>query len=194
MAQYEATLTVETPLVGEHDIIIAKEAKIADIAVYQAVTFTYAETVTGTGNVSTSGSSTTLTAATGGSFKKVYPGATITNAAAATAVVASVANDGTTLVLTSAVNWTAQTWTYKNVDSVTPWTSDDAKGLCNGVSIAKYSKTDDGTKRIQIIMGGCYPPNRLSTADIAAGSCGQAVYDKLQGRGLFPTAAAYKEF
>lgn len=189
-----ATVITRNAMIDATDVITAKVANISDIALNQAVAFTYPELTAGTGNVSKSG--TTLTAATSGSFAKVQPGATIIHDPAGTPTTLTVVSktSDTVVVVAESGTLSAGTWNFTNPNGVVAWKSDNSRGYCNGVSLDSFDQSVEGSKAIQIKLGGTYNPNTLSTEDVAAGSITVAIIDALQNRGLFAVERVFNEF
>jgi hypothetical protein len=118
-------------------------------------------------------------------FKNVYPGATLVHATGAVTVyVESKTSDYVVVTTTSGTITTGLLTSYKNVESLLSYKSDDSKGVIFGVAMDSFTPTGStylatDAKPVMVKWFGDYDKNKATTSDYTtAGTVPQTVHDK----------------
>lgn len=118
-------------------------------------------------------------------FKNVFPGATLVLATGTTTVVVeSKTSDYVVNTVTSGTITTGLLTSYKNVESLLSYKSDDSKGVILGVAMDSFTPTGStylatDAKPVMVKWFGDYNKNKTTTSDYAtAGTVPQSVHDK----------------
>jgi hypothetical protein len=119
-------------------------------------------------------------------FKDVYPGATLVLATGTTTVlVESKTSDYVVVTTTSGTITTGLLTSYKNVESLINYKSDDSKGTIYGVAMESFAVTSatayaaSDMKVIPVKWFGDYDKNKATTSDYAtAGTVPEAIHRK----------------
>ena len=130
-------------------------------------------------------------------FKDVYPGATIVHATGGVSVIVeSKTSDYVVVTTTSGTITTGAITSYKNIESLINYKSDDSKGRIFGVAMESYTaaSTYDSANlgSVKVKVFGEYDRDKTTTSDYAtAGTVPNAVHQKVFGK-LFHTKITRK--